>query len=161
MNPPNGQYSSGYSPMPVSPRKPSIIKRVLFVALMVLLMTIANVCGYNTGRQSILRQLNDAPQSTSEYSSRLPSVSSQPSSSSADSSAENVKCDQLQLAEDVLQSMLDAMYEQYDERYFVDNPTFVDDFVKGYWQGVWNQHKYCKICIANGDVPPEYALPAV
>lgn len=64
------------------------------------------------------------------------------------------ECSQLHRAEKLLADTQDRVAEQYDESYF--STAEWTAYVDGYWSGFWKQHKHCKICQANGDVPAEY-----
>lgn len=60
-------------------------------------------------------------------------------------------CAQLSAAKQIIEDTRATMAEQYDEAYFDTDDWKI--FVSSYWEGFWSQHKYCKICQANGDVP--------
>ncbi len=64
------------------------------------------------------------------------------------------KCDDLGFARTVLANMEDDLRDERDEAYF-QTDTHIQ-FVEGYWEGFWYQHKWCTICLANGDIPEEH-----
>lgn len=73
--------------------------------------------------------------------------------STATSEPAREECKQLALAHKVIVDTEASMKKQYDDEYF-EGDTWIA-FVDGYWNGFWSEHKHCKICQTNGDVPEE------
>lgn len=61
------------------------------------------------------------------------------------------ECRQLATIKDFMQKFEAEQRELYEDAYF--ETDMWKAVIEGFWQGFWAEHKYCKICIANGDVP--------
>lgn len=122
-----------------------LLKCVFALALVLGISMIALIIMVSSLSGKVSAEGNAVPVFSEQYSDEIESTYEEPTYQ---------ECSILANANKYMNDYVSNLEDTYDEEYF--ESEFHTTFVNGFWYGFWDQHKHCKTCKANGDVPAEY-----